>query len=209
MSTETVPRLRVQRVPDIPSDTPWPEMPMSKIAESYYRETYLPRILQRQQEVDDTPLSILVWGPGSPKARLYGKRTDVRNKLRQLGHAAVFSEEIDEDINLRDISTKARELIQAMEADFIVIIQDSPGSIAEAHDFAGFVQSIGSKMLIFIDREYQAGYSFMGALYELNILYHNVETFIFPDDIVKCHLVGKVKEKVKVLQWTKWRLKLR
>jgi len=71
-----------------------------------------------------------------------------------------------------DLSAKARELLQAIAADFIVILQGSPGSIAEVHDFAGFIREIGSKMLIFIDERAQEGYSDTGALHELKTLYN-------------------------------------
>jgi hypothetical protein len=85
----------------------------------------------------------------------------------------------------------------------IVVLQTSYGSVAEVHDFSSF-RVIDYKMLIFIHEKTTDGYSYKGALTELKKLYNNVETFS-DDDVVQCHLLAKVLDKVNVLQMVKYR----
>ena len=157
------------------------------------------------REVAETPLTILVWGPGPQGGDLYNKRLQIRGQLRSIGIAALFSEEINVVGNYPELSAKANEMCQALAADFIIVIQSSPGSTAEVHDFAGFIEDIGRKMLIFIDERAQDGYSFTGALRELKVRYNCVETFSYPKDIEECNLMQAVQDKVRMLQLTKWR----
>jgi predicted nucleotidyltransferase len=126
-----------------------------------------------------------------------------------MGLAAIFSEEIAASDTSSGFSAKLNEMCQALAADFIIVIQASPGSIAEAHDFAEFIRDIGRKMLVFIDERAQSGYSFTGALQELNSLYKNVETYKYPKDIRECHLTRSVQKKVQTLQGVKWRANLK
>jgi hypothetical protein len=100
-------------------------------------------------------------------------------------------------------------MCQAIAADFVLVIQSSPGSVAEVHDLAGLVKEVGRKMLIFVDDRHQDGYSFKGALRELKTLYNNVETYKYPKDINECNLVAAVMKKVRMLQAAKWRSGLR
>jgi len=86
-----------------------------------------------------------------------------------------------------------------------MILQSSAGSIAEVHDFAGFIRDLGSKMFIFIDSRHVSGYSYTGALQELKTLYNNVQTYEYPKDIHECHLIAAVEERLRILRWAKWR----
>jgi hypothetical protein len=179
---------------------------MSTRAREHYERDFLPRYRAFLQEVDETPLTVLVWGPGQSGGDLYEKRRQIRGRLRVSGVAAVFSEEIDQDCpDTTDASSKGRELLQALSADLIVILQSSPGSTAEAHDFGAFIEDVGRKMLIFIDERAKGGYSFTGALRELNDSFHNVHTFQYPKDIEECHLTAAVLRRVRVLRHAKWR----
>lgn len=178
-------------------------VPLSPRAQQFFDQVFKPRYDALQQAVRQTPLVILVWGPGASAGDLYQKRLQIRDRLRELGHAAVFSEELEGGAPA-GASQKGIEFLQAQAADLIVVMQTSYGSVAEVHDFASF-RVVNFKMLIFVDERAQDGYSYRGALTELKTLYGNVETFKYPDDITQCHLLGKVLEKVGVLQMVKYR----
>jgi hypothetical protein len=178
-------------------------VPMSPRAQQYFNSVFKPQYEALQQAVKQTPLVILVWGPGASAGDLYQKRVQIRDELRRRGHAAVFSEEL-EGGGPDSLSQKGIEFLQAQAADLIVVMQASYGSVAEVHDFAEH-RVINFKMLIFIDERAADGYSYRGALAELKILYNNVETYKYPDDITQCNLLKKVVEKVDVLQMVKYR----
>jgi hypothetical protein len=177
-------------------------------AREYYEKTFLPKYRELQWSVEATPLTVLIWGPGHSGRDLYQKRVQIRNLLREKGYAAVFSEDVDAECSF-PASAKARELLQALAADFIVVIQASPGSTAEIHDFAGFIQDLGPKMLIFVDSRYVDGYSYTGALNDLKVIYNNVHTYQYPRDIEECLLRAAIEERLRVLRWAKWRQQLK
>jgi hypothetical protein len=197
--------LIVTKEKETPSTPDWAAVEMSPTAKAYYKNTFVPQYETLIRQISETPLTVLVWGPGVSGGDLYQKRLQIRAQLRQAGCAAIFSEEIDSNITPFGFSAKANEMCQAKAADFIVIIQSSPGSTAEAHDFAEFVADIGRKMLIFVDERAKEGYSYSGALEELRTLYHSVETYKYPEDIQECNLTRSVQKKVQTLQAVKWR----
>lgn len=176
---------------------------LSPRAQEYFNQVFKPQYEKLQRAVQQTPLVILVWGPGASAGDLYQKRVQIRDELRRRGHAAFFSEEL-EGLSPTALSQKGIEFLQAQAADLIVVMQASYGSVAEVHDFAEH-RVINFKMLIFIDEKATDGYSYRGALQELKVLYNNVETYKYPDDITRCHLLTKVIEKVNVLQMVKYR----
>ncbi len=178
-------------------------VPLSPRAKEYFNTVFKPKYEQLQQAVRQTPLAILVWGPGASAGDLYQKRLQIRDELRRRGHAAFFSEELEGSAP-ESMSQKGIEFLQAQAADLIVVMQASYGSVAEVHDFAEH-RVINFKMLIFIDERAADGYSYRGALTELKALYNNVETYKYPDDITQCHLLTKVLQKVNVLQMVKYR----
>jgi hypothetical protein len=182
---------------------------MSPAARDYYERRFLPAYREMLRAVQATPLTVLVWGPGPDAADLYAKRLHIRDELRRDGIAAVFSEEIDIQVPGTGVSAKMRELLQALSADLIVVLQSSPGSIAETHDFAEFVRDVGSKLMVFIDAKAVDGYSYTGALAELQVLFHNVHTYTAPQDLTECNLLAAVREVVRVLRHLKWRTGLR
>lgn len=164
---------------------------------------FKPKYDALQQAVRKTPLAILVWGPGASAGDLFQKRLQIRDELRRRGHAAFFSEELENSAP-ESLSQKGIEFLQAQAADLIVVMQASYGSVAEVHDFAEH-RVINFKFLIFIDEKATDSYSYRGALAELKTLYNNVETYKYPEDIRECHLLTKVMEKVNVLQMVKYR----
>jgi hypothetical protein len=178
-------------------------VPLSPRARAYFEQVFKPQYEKLQRAVQQTPLAILVWGPGASAGDLYQKRLQIRDELRRRGHAAFFSEEL-EGMSPTTLSQKGIEFLQAQAADLIVVIQASYGSVAEVHDFAEH-RVINFKMLIFIDEQATDGYSYRGALQELKTLYNNVETYRYPEDIRECRLLTKVLAKVNVLQMVKYR----
>ena len=178
-------------------------VPLSPRAQEYFTQVFKPQYEKLQQAVQQTPLAILVWGPGASAGDLYQKRLQIRDELRRRGHAAFCSEDLEGPAPA-SMSQKGIEFLQAQASDLIVIMQASYGSVAEVHDFAEH-RVINFKMLIFIDEKAVDGYSYRGALQELKTLYNNVETYKYPDDIRDCHLLTKVLEKVNVLQMVKYR----
>ena len=191
-------------MPSAKAERNWADRPMSPEASDYFQNTFLRKCRELEEKVAKTPLAVLVWGPGPAGGSLYAKRRQIRAKLREMGLAAAFSEEIETGSGG---SAKQDELIQAMAADFIVILQSSPGSIAELHDFCGFLE-IARKMLVFIDQHAIGGYSYTGALAEMKTLFNNVETFTSPEDIDQCHLLANVIQKVRILRFARWRATL-
>jgi hypothetical protein len=181
----------------------WQKVKMSPAAQELYERVFQPAVERLSADVSRTPLSVLIWGPGKGGGKLYKKRLQIRGELRDLGMAAVFSEEVKRTKGA--VSMKADELFQAVAADFIVLLQGSPGTTAEAHDFGSLLRTIGSKMLVFVNEDCQDGYSFKGALKELNDLYRNVNTFSDPRDLDECNLLAAVVSRVRVLQTAKWR----
>lgn len=189
-------------MPDKPKD--WSTVPMTRRARQHYEKQFLTKYKRYIKQVNNTPLTLLIWGPGESGGALYQKRLQIRGMLRKLGFAAVFSEEVEKKHPIPGLSSKAKELLQACSADLIVVLQSSPGSIAEVHDFAGLVD-IGSKMMIFVNEEFEAGYSYAGALTELKTEYGNVHMFKYPRDIEQCYLAGKVIERAQVMRHAQWR----
>jgi hypothetical protein len=195
-------------VSQVPSD-PIVNVKMSPRAREYFLREFASKYAALQSKAESEPLSVLIWGPGESGGDLYEKRCSIRALLLEQGYAAVFSEEVDSELPARPgMSSKIRELLQAVAADFVVVFQSSPGSIAEVHDFANVLNGMGAKMLVFIDSRYTTGYSYTGALQELATLYKNVEPYKYPEDIVECHLSSAVTSRLRVLRWAKWHMEL-
>ena len=113
------------------------------------------------EEAKKVALSVLVWGQNSmARTRLANKRIQIRDGLIELGHNALFSEEID--LSIEGLSEKSKEFAQARAADLIVILlEDSPGALAETHDFCNHPE-IGPKVYAMIPVKYESGYSSRG-----------------------------------------------
>jgi hypothetical protein len=182
---------------------------MSTRAREYFLREFASKYAALQAKAESEPLSVLIWGPGEAGGDLYEKRCSIRALLLEQGYAAVFSEEVDSELPAKPgMSSKIRELLQALAADFVIVFQSSPGSTAEVHDFANVLNGIGAKMLIFIDSRYIGGYSYTGALEELATLYKNVQTYKYPEDIIECHLSSAVTSRLRVLRWAKFHMEL-
>lgn len=132
-----------------------PNIPMSAEA-SDLMARLTPRIASRLEEVNRTPVSVLLWGPGvSSPSPLASCRSALRTVLRQRGHAAVFSEEICDPCAC--FSIRLQQLAQAQEFDLVVSLPCTPGSISEIHDFS-CDRRVNAKTLVFINEEHTDGY---------------------------------------------------
>lgn len=137
------------------------KIPLSIEAKKHLDNTFFPRARDTAKDVKKTILTILVWGASEESHSLYFKmRLMICNELRKENHAALFSEDIKEDFTS---NVKINEYIQAGNADYIILIPSSPGSVAELHDFVVY-RSIVSKMLILMDKKFNNGYSSKGEL---------------------------------------------
>jgi hypothetical protein len=85
-----------------------------------------------------------------------------------------------------------------------VVLYGSPGPIAETHDFGGFLEILGSKMLVCIDSRHADNYAYHGLLEDLARRYNNVHKYTWPEDIRHCHLVTEIKSRLTCLRAGKW-----
>lgn len=186
-----------------PKKPVWDSAGMSPQAKAHF-DKYVRWIKDDMSDIETTPLVILVWGPGESGGDIFQKRVQIRQMLRERGDVALFSEELDEACKGFAGSSRAKELIQAHRADFIIVLYSSPGSIAEVHDFGGFLKVLGTKMLVFVDSRHINGYGYTGLLSELKAEFNNVHHYKYPEDIAECHLMAAVDEKLGRLRIAKW-----
>lgn len=176
--------------PPLPSAlTPAAERERARFVAAYERN------LHRLKEVS---LSILVWGPSpeadTPVAR---KRREIRDRLVDEGHYATFSEDVPGPAG--GMSWKTRELAQARAAHLVVILYgDSPGAIAEAHDFCTD-PDIAPKVLVIIPREFRTGYAGRGAIRDLDDAYRGVFWYT-DDDLSACRVCGRALRRAQGLR---------
>jgi hypothetical protein len=132
-----------------PTDTP-----LTPEAEALVR-ALIPRIRQRMEEAARVPVAVLVWGPGiNSSGSLARVRAELRAKLRQNGHAALYSEELYDPQK----SLRLQELAQAQEFDLVISLPGTPGSLAEVHDFASD-RRVSNKLMAFLNQQHISGYS--------------------------------------------------
>ncbi len=113
---------------------------------------YKKRLLQRRAEVARTPFVILVWGPGEKSESLASKkRRHVRNSLAcHFGSESVYFSENHDLQEYREIwGDYAKEFYEALEADAIVAIAESIGSITE---LASYQEDIAGKCIVFVEK---------------------------------------------------------
>jgi len=97
------------------------------------------------------------------------------------------------------------EFLMAKNFDYVICLMDSPGSIAEVHDFAK-IPNIASKMMICVDIDNSEGYS----AHTLRIFegYNGkIDWFEKPKDILECHLKTRVIDQIqKVAESRQWEI---
>lgn len=180
-------------------------VPKSTRAKDYHDNVYLPKMEKTLKEIEQLPLSIVIWGPDSSgESILYEKRVQILNELRKKGFDAFFSEEVKVE-EFDHLPQKTQEFVQAMAADLIIILRCSYGSVAEFHDFSDY-RKIAGKMYVFVDEQTKDSYSSQGAVEELNELYRKVESYKYPEDLKTCSLLAKILSLTRKIQHTKYRV---
>ena len=112
------------------------EIDPKKILAPEAKARFLSKIQNQLDGISDLQLSILVWGPGKSHKYFY-KRQQIRDELEKMGHYAAFSEDKEVNDLVEDVakfSLRRAELLQAMSADFIVVLMENEGAISEVSD---------------------------------------------------------------------------
>lgn len=179
---------------------------LGKLAQKFTPEAkralseFLARVVEVEKQINNTALSVLVWGPGKQTLDnvLYHKRCQIRDKLRLLGNAALFSEEVKKFMK-SEMPVALSELAQAISADFIVVVMASWGAVTEVAKY-GFDTAIGSKMLVLVPEQCRGSFTEQALLSEFhqNVLYFTQE------ELQRCDLVNKVTDLVPKFKLAKF-----
>jgi hypothetical protein len=103
------------------------------------------------------PISVLIWGPTpSSKTPVAITRGELRRVLESDGHLVRYSEDLYDPA--ASYSLLAQQVADVEAYDITFSLPDSPGSIAEAHDFAR-IPSISHRIVTFIDGNHDDGYA--------------------------------------------------
>ena len=150
--------------------------------------------IEKEQEV---AFSILVWGASPEKdIPIARKRIDIGIQLIQEGYNAMFSEDLTNLGQGPGLSEASKEFAQASAADFIIVlIEDSPGALAEVCDLCVH-PDIAPKVYVMVPDSYKAGYAGQGALRELDEGYGSVHWYR-QEDVESCDVLTKACARVQ------------
>jgi hypothetical protein len=140
------------------------------------------------EKVRKISLNILIWGAGPMgESEAFQKRIEIRRRLIELGHNAMFSEELGQQ---DPFSQKTLEFAQAQAADLVIILlEDSVGALGETHDFANHPDLI-EKIYLLAPNKYKQGYSGVGAIRLLEISHGGVYWYD-EEEITACCMTSK------------------
>jgi hypothetical protein len=160
---------------------------------------YLETVAKFEKQIENTALSILVWGPGQlSDPALYEKRCQIRDKLCDLGHAAIFSEDIHKS-SKEQRPAVVLELAQAISADLIVVLLTSWGPLAEATAY-GYDAEIGSKMIVLMPEEIRDSFADQAIVSE----FQPKVVYFTQAELERSDLVTKVIELLAPLKYAKF-----
>ena len=130
-------------------------------ATNSYPQAFEEEVEKRRREalsrIRRIPIAGLIWGPSPDSGTAVANaRQILRETLLNDGHLARFSEELLDPSS--DLSVFAQQVAQAEAFDVVFSIPDSPGSIAEIHDFAK-IPWLSHKVIAFLDSDWNDGYS--------------------------------------------------
>jgi hypothetical protein len=161
-----------------------------------------------EKHLSETRLEILVFGPAIEPAShdpyiasLQRKRQEIKSRLVADGHSAAFGEEVvDPSLPAHLSDPLLQEIVAMGEADLILVLVGSPGSILEAQAIAGR-RELCSKTAFYCFAEHKHGLvvqhlqfmSTFGATCELVTL----------QDVSDCHLTTTILAKVASIQVAK------
>ena len=130
--------------------------PLSPEAERY-REAVDHRRAAVLQQVRKLPIAVLIWGPAPTAGTTAASvRSQLREELVRNGHLAQFSEELVDPGS--PFGLQIQQLSHVEAYDIVFSIPDSPGSIAEIHDFAK-TPHLAHKIIAFLNQNWNSGYS--------------------------------------------------
>jgi hypothetical protein len=152
------------------------------------------RFLEQRESIS---LSVLVWGQHPKSTSEVGKkRREIKQELIDLGHYAVFSEELA--VQGAYVSHKVDELAQAHAADVIIaLIEDSLGALGETHEFGPY-PDIAPKFFVLAPSKYQHDYSGLGILRDLTG-YGKVHWYK-PPDLKACKVLDAAVRHVETIR---------
>lgn len=163
------------------------------------------------QGISSSRLNILVFGPqvhtlseNDERTRnLQNKRIDIRAELEELGHNVKYAENVvDPSLSGPESNAMLQEIAIMKEYDFIVVLVDSPGSIAEA-THVSTNPSIALKSSLFLDSDYSQG--FVAETCRLGeTLGAKFRTYQYPNDLTECNLLGFIKQRTQEIQTIKY-----
>ena len=155
---------------------------------------------QHLKKIESVSLSILVWGPNPSSSSLIAKkRIYIKDLLINLGHNAMFSEDLVTENQHKSLTIKTVEFAQAKHADVILsFIEDSPGALAEVHDFCN-EPTLAPKFFIMVPLKYKNSYSSNGAISLLEKAYNSVYWYS-DDELKECSVVSKALSRVQALR---------
>lgn len=176
---------------------------LSPRAASYFQNVFQARFAALQQQIPQTPFSVLLWGPGPGSLALYNKRVQIRDELRARGQAAFLSEEVAPASN-DAILPRVQNLLQATAADLVVVMVATMADVGNASEFSAD-KVVQNKLLVFAPAAALVMPAYRDALAQLEQQYDNVKSFLLPQDLESCHLKTMVMDKLAELQLVKWR----
>jgi hypothetical protein len=151
--------------------------------------------------VRQTPLAVMVWGPGQQDRELFGKRIQIINRLRELDVYAFGSDVEPPDIDsMFIVCQKDIEYLQGLAVDLIILLRCSYGSVAELHDVLPYRELV-AKTVVYMDRETLASYSSQVAISEIAC---KVELYDH-EDILACKLIGRIEKLVDQIRMIKFK----
>lgn len=155
------------------------------------------RVEAQLKQERQVAFNILVWGMSPDRdAPIAKKRKDIGNQLIEDGHNAMFSEDLRNLGSALNLSEASRELAQAREADFIIVlVEGSPGALAEVCDFC-VRPDVAHKVYIMAPHSYRDSYPGKGDLQDLDEGY-GVVYWYGQQDVAVCKLLTQACTRVQ------------
>ena len=141
--------------------------------------------------------SILIWGMSPDRDDpIAQKRKDIGTQLIEDGHNAMFSEDLSYLNQESDLSETSTEFAQANAADLIIVLlEGSPGALAEVCDFC-VRPDLAPKVYVMAPDSYKAGYAGQGALKELDEGYGGVYWYR-EEEVKACQVLTQACKRVR------------
>lgn len=180
------------------NDTNDPILPTPKTeAAKQARSSFEHRVEEQLKREERIAFNILVWGMSPNKdVPIASKRKEIRNQLINDGHNAMFSEDLTNLGSGLNLSEASRELAQAREADFIIVlVEESPGALAEVCDFC-VRPDIAHKVYIMAPDSYRDSYPGKGDLQDLDKGY-GVVYWYKKEEVADCNLLTQACMRVQ------------